>query len=74
MAVQYSIQHERRTYSSKEYCLEAIHDELTSGICGVTQPEKTGVVSVTLMKVDMEKGFFNISGDGIVMRTESKDD
>ena len=74
MVVQSSIQHKRRTYSSKEHCLEAVHDELTVGICGITEPEETGVVSITLMKVDMEKGFLNVGGNGIAVCTKTKDD
>ena len=41
--------------------LNLVHDELTVGICGVTEPEEADVISITLMEVNMKKGFFNIS-------------
>ena len=33
-----------------------------------------GVVSITLMKMNMEKGFLYISGVGIVVYTKAEDD
>ena len=68
--VQCSVQHEWGAYCSKEYGLELVHDQFTVGI---TEPEEAGVVSITLMKINMEKGFLYISGDGKVVYTKVED-
>ena len=47
---------------------------LLHGICWITEPEEVGVVSITLMKMNMEKGFLYISGNSIVVYAKAEDD
>jgi len=56
-----TVQHTTWMVNSQLHCLKVLHDELTDRICSVTEPKEVGVVSITLIKVDLKKGFLYIS-------------
>ena len=66
------IEHKWQTASPKQYHLEALCLECTIGVLQISQPEKTGVISVQLVHLNMEKYFLDVSCEPIHMKVKAK--
>ena len=60
VVVKFCIQHERRAGRAKQNSFEAEDLELAFGILGVSQPEKSGKVSIAVIQTKVKECLFNI--------------